>query len=338
MATDPTPAPILSHGPADASGRLAATGVRTLRVSVTDRCNLRCRYCAPARPGAPAGSGALCSLETLAAATAWLARLGGVRRIRLTGGEPLVRRGLPHLVEALAAVPGVAEVAMTTNGTALARFAPALRRAGLRRVNVSLDTVDPCRFAQLTGGGDLGAVLEGIAAARAAGLEPVKLNAVLRRSAWREDVPALLDFAAGANLEIRFIELMSIGAAAAWSAGEMVPAGTVLEWLGAVAEVRTVAGGGAAVARPTRIRWRGAELAVGWITPVSRPFCGGCSRLRLDARGRLRRCLMDPEVLAVPPLLELPPERAGQRLASYLEGKRRPWAMSAATPMVAVGG
>ncbi|MFH1176912.1 MAG: radical SAM protein [Acidobacteriota bacterium] len=308
-------------------------------MSVTDRCNLRCRYCMPARGVSFVPHAELPSLEKLRAAVAWLVVRCGVDRVKLTGGEPLVRRGVVDLVRGLVGIPGVREVSMTTNGAGLASLARPLADAGLARVNVSLDSLDPERFATLTRGGDVAEVLSGVDAALAAGLVPLKLNAVLRASTWRVDVPELLDFAAARGLEPRFIELMHTGTEAAWAAAEHVAASEVRVLLERDGLLLPLPGPAAAPARRTLVRWHGTDLAVGWITPISHHFCGACDRLRLDARGRLRRCLMDPVTL---PLVQLlgsgRKDEALSRVGGYLAAKVPPVAMDTASPMVAIGG
>jgi GTP 3',8-cyclase len=312
---------------------------RLLRLSVTDRCDLRCRYCMPAKGVVLVAQHNLATLEELAAAVEWLADAFAIGRVKLTGGEPLVRRGVAGLVRRLAVIPGLTEISMTTNGTRLAKQATALRDAGLARVNVSLDTLDAGRFRALTGGGEVDRVVAGIDAALRAQLAPVKLNTVLRASEWRDDVPALLDFAAQRRLEIRFIELMRTGVEPGPTPLEFVAASTVRGWLASKAAMRVLPGPRDAPARRTLVRWRGRELAVGWITPVSDPFCAACSRLRLDARGNLRRCLVDPSALPLLPLL-----RSGREaelhdiVGSYLAGKRAPAARDVAQAMRAIGG
>ena len=309
----------------------------TLRLSVTDRCDLRCRYCMPA-DGVPLVPRAdLPSMEELASTAAWLVAHAGVTRVRLTGGEPLLRGGLVELVRALVATGGVREVSLTTNGSHLARFAPTLRAAGLARVNVSLDSLDPQRFAEVTRGGDVGAVVAGIKGALAAGLAPVKLNAVLRRSTWRQDVPELLDFAAMHGLEVRFIELMRTGPGAAWAQREFVAAGEVQQWLTAGHPSRSVDAVPGAPARRMLCRWRNQDQVVGWITPVSHRFCDSCDRLRLDARGDLHRCLMDSVALPLVRLLRAGSHDAGA-VTRYLAAKYPPGVMESATPMAAIGG
>ena len=314
-------------------------GPRLLRLSVTDRCNLRCRYCMPAAGVASVPHDELPTLEELADAVAWLAGRCGVDRVKLTGGEPLVRKGVVGLVRALSTLPGVREVSLTTNGTGLPALARPLAEAGLARVNVSLDTLDADRFAALTRGGDVAEVVAGIDAALAAPLRPVKLNAVLRASAWRDDVPALLDFAAERGLEIRFIELMRTGTEVAWALREFVSAAWVKGLLEAEGRLRPLPAPVSAPARRTLATWRGREVVVGWITPVSHAFCDACDRLRLDARGRLRRCLMDPVALPLVDLLRAGDEAGALAgVARYLEGKRAPGAMDSGAPMIAIGG
>lgn len=265
----------------------------------------------------------------------------GIRRVKLTGGEPLLRRGLPQLVERLRTCSGI-EVSLTSNGTLLGDQADTLARAGLGRVNISLDTLDPERFSVLTGGGRLEETLRGIAAAHNAGLHPIKLNSVLRASSWRQDVPGLLDFATTHEIEIRFIELMRTGTAAAWVEAEYVPVSEVQKLLlrhGRLLSLPTVR---SAPAWCTQARWGGRMVRVGWIAPRSAPFCGSCDRLRLDAEGALRRCLMDPERLSLVNLPGLDRAVASRRLppevVAYLAGKRPPRTMESLAAMSVVGG
>lgn len=319
--------------------RTAASLARTLRISITDRCNLRCRYCMPAEGVPKLGHSELLSLEGLSEAARTLCRHLAIDRIKLTGGEPLVRRGLSTLVAELAAIPGILEVSMTTNGTLLRGLAGDLRRNGLRRVNISLDSLDPVGFAEITGGGSLVEALDGITAAQEADLRPVKLNAVLRRSAWRRDVPELLDFAATHGLEIRFIELMRTGTEHQWCETEYAAATEVERWIGDRAEMISVVPQQRGPARLSLVRWGGAEVRVGWITPLSRPFCSRCDRLRMDCRGRVFRCLMDGESLPFADLLRTTCEAtAVGALTDYLNGKTAPAAMYRPSSMASIGG
>lgn len=263
----------------DGAGRT----VEYLRLSVTDRCNCRCTYCMPAG-GAPMLSRAdVCSFEELAEIVAALAGLG-VRKVRLTGGEPLVRRGIVEFVRMLRAVPGVEELDLTTNATLLAPLAGPLRAAGLDRVNVSLDTLDPTRYEAITRGGRLADALAGIEAAHDAGFSPVKVNCVLMGGVNDDEVPRLAALAREAGTEVRFIELMPIGEAARWPRARFVDASTVLE---RVPELRPCGSDGVAELFSAS-GWGG---RVGLIRPMSHRFCAGCTRVRVTADGRLKPCL-----------------------------------------------
>ncbi len=270
-----------------------------LRVSVTDRCDLVCSYCRP--HGAPAldARGLVPSFEEITRLVRVFLRLG-VTRVRLTGGEPLRRRGLAILVRALKTA-GVPDLALTTNGTALAGQAAALARAGLDRLNVSLDSLDPARFAAITGVDALPRVLAGIEAARAAGLFPLRFNAVAMRGVNDDELCALARYAVSRGGAMRFIEFMPVGVApAAWE-HRYLPAAAILESLRPVlAPGVTGLPDGPGPARYLPLAGGG---EVGIIAGVSRPFCGTCDRLRLSARGALRLCLASPlEVDLLAPL------------------------------------
>lgn len=316
-----------------------AAGAATLRVSVTDRCNLRCAYCMP-EAGVPLlPRGEIPALSELASAVAWLVEKYGVDRVKVTGGEPLVRGGVLEFVAKIAAIAGVNEISMTTNGTRLTGAAADLAKAGLARVNISLDTVDPDRFRELTRGGRVEEVLAGLDAALEAGLTPLKLNSVLRRSSFRDDVPGLLDLASGKGVEIRFIELMQTGTEAAWATAERVTGAEVRTWLAAEgAEIAPLLDRPNAPARRTAISWRGREVLAGWIDPVSHSFCDDCDRLRLDARGRLRRCLMDDLAFPLVDLLRRGEADVAAAAASYVAGKQPPTEMTIGSTMASIGG
>jgi cyclic pyranopterin phosphate synthase len=279
----------------------------------------------------------LLPLEGLVELVQWLTAHSGINRVRITGGEPLVRPGIEHLIEALSALPGMQEVSLTTNASLLPQMAQGLKAAGLKRVNISIDSMDDDRFAEVTRGGSLKSTLTGIEAARKAGLTPIKLNAVLRRSAWQQDVPRLLDFAAGNGFEIRFIELMRTGTERAWCESEYISVDEVCNGLGAEfvpAEEQT-----RSPARRTLVNWHGTPLTVGWITPRSHPFCQHCERLRMDAQGRIRRCLMDATTLDLPHLLRTMDDLAARReFQSYIAGKVPPVAMDSHFAMSQIGG
>ncbi|MFB8416694.1 GTP 3',8-cyclase MoaA [Streptomyces albidoflavus] len=264
-----------------------------LRVSLTDRCNLRCTYCMPAEgldwlPKA----GLLTDDEVVRLVGAATRRLG-ITEVRLTGGEPLLRRGLPALVARLTALDPAPELSLTTNGIGLARCAGALREAGLSRVNVSLDTLRPERFAALTRRDRLPDVLDGLAAAHAAGLAPVKVNAVPVRGVNDDEIAGLAAFAVERGYRMRFIESMPLDAQGAWERDRMVTAEEILDRLGERFDLVPVERQGHAPAEEWRIA--GTDALVGVIASVTRPFCGGCDRVRLTADGQLRTCLFATE-------------------------------------------
>lgn len=261
---------------------------RDLRISLTDRCNLRCTYCLPA-DGVPwLGSSTLLSLtETVRVARVAVER--GVDQIRLTGGEPLLRPDVVDVVAALADLPGRPEVTMTTNGIRLGRLARPLVEAGLSRVNVSLDTVDRERFARLTRRDRFDEVLAGLDAADEAGLTGTKTNSVLLRGVNDDEVCDLVRFAHGRGYEPRFIEQMPLDAGRTWARSQMVRGDEVLAWLRDDFDLVELPGRRSAPAQ----RWqvRGTASTVGIIASVSRPFCGACDRIRLTADGQLLGCL-----------------------------------------------
>jgi cyclic pyranopterin phosphate synthase len=259
--------------------------VTYLRVSITDRCNLRCFYCLP-RACAARWEHAALGLDELAA----VVRVGvglGIGKIRITGGEPLVRPGVVDFVRALSAIPGIADLALSTNGTLLAEQAAALRAAGLGRVNVSLDSLRPAVFRAISGRDDLGRVVAGIAAARAVGLAPVKLNVVVMRGVNDDELPAILDFAAEHGAQARFIEYMPLGLGQRWSSS-YVSRAEILERIAPRLGAEPPRHGPGDTATYYALRAGG---EVGLISPVSCRFCALCNRLRLTADGRLRPCL-----------------------------------------------
>ena len=260
-----------------------------LRLSVTDLCNLRCAYCMPPEGVCKREHGEICSLEELAELAAAFVALG-IKKLRLTGGEPLVRRGVVSLVERLAALKtaGLEELTLTTNGVLLPELAAPLRAAGLDRLNISLDSLRPDRFRALTRGGELDRVLAGIAAAEAAGFDRIRINTVLLKGVNEDELGALARLAQTHPWDVRFIELMPIGPAAAL-ADAFLPAKAVLE---AVPELREVQSDNSVARSYKAPGWAG---TVGLIAPMSRSFCAACSRVRLTADGKLKPCLHSPE-------------------------------------------
>ncbi|MFE2105793.1 GTP 3',8-cyclase MoaA [Kitasatospora sp. NPDC059463] len=262
-----------------------------LRVSLTDRCNLRCTYCMPEEGLQWLTRPELLTDEEIVRLVGLAVRDLGVREVRFTGGEPLLRPGVVGIVEACAALDPRPELSLTTNGIGLARTATALRAAGLDRVNVSLDTLDESTFHTLTRRRRLHDVLAGLAAAEAAGLTPVKLNAVLMRGVNEHEAPELLAWCLERGYELRFIEQMPLDAQHGWDRSAMITAGEILERLSArfTLTPEPSAARGAAPAE----RWLvdGGPGRVGVIASVTRPFCRACDRTRLTADGQVRNCL-----------------------------------------------
>ncbi|WP_433355365.1 GTP 3',8-cyclase MoaA [Micromonospora saelicesensis] len=325
----------------DRYGRVA----RDLRVSLTDKCNLRCTYCMPAE-GLPWLAGPeLLSDEEIVRLVRVAVELLGVTEVRFTGGEPLIRPGLVDIVTAVAALEPRPRVSLTTNGIGLDRLAPALRAAGLDRVNVSLDTLDPDRFTKLTRRPRLDAVLAGLAGAAAAGLNPVKINSVLMRGVNEDEAPALLRFALDHDYQLRIIEQMPLDAQHGWARDTMVTAEEIL------ASLRTVFGlspdpveRGAAPAETWLVD--GGPARVGVIASVTRPFCGDCDRTRLTADGQVRACLFATEESDLRAALRAgaDDDELARRWRTAMWGKRAghgiddPTFLQPTRPMSAIGG
>ena len=283
----------------DSQGR----SLRDLRVSITDRCDLRCLYCLPeseAGQNQIRGQGTFLPTECLPKDQVLsfeeverVVRLGvrlGIRKVRLTGGEPLLRRNVEELVARLARIPGLADLAMITNGLQFRSKASALRAAGLRRVSFSLDTLARDSFRRITGWDGLAEVLAAIGRAQELGLRPVKVNAVVIRGINDNEIEALATFANGRGLSLRFIEFMPLDSARAWRKEKVVPGHEILARLRARFDLRPVPDDNLSA---TAKRWGFADGRgeVGIIAPVTEPFCGHCNRLRLTADGKIRTCL-----------------------------------------------
>jgi GTP 3',8-cyclase len=271
----------------DSYGRVATD----LRVSLTDRCNLRCTYCMP-----PEGLDWLPAPEVLSGdEVVRLVRIGvetlGIREVRFTGGEPLLRRDLVAIIAATASLTPRPDISLTTNGIGLDRRAAALHDAGLDRINVSLDTLRPEVFRKLSRRDRLPDVLSGLAAAAAAGLTPVKVNTVLMRGINDGEAPELLRYCLDHGYELRFIEQMPLDAQHGWKRAEMVTAGEVYESLSAVFDLTEDDERARGAAPAETFLVNGGPARVGVIGSVTRPFCGACDRVRLTADGQIRNCL-----------------------------------------------
>ncbi|HEX8355060.1 MAG TPA: GTP 3',8-cyclase MoaA [Pyrinomonadaceae bacterium] len=265
--------------------------IRDLRVSVTDKCNFRCFYCLPhGSPEETAPKSSVLTYEEIELAVEVFASLG-VEKVRLTGGEPMLRRDIETLVAKLARVPGVTDLALTTNAFNLAERAAGLRAAGLDRVTISLDSLRRAAFTEITGVDMLGRVLEGVRAAGRVGLTPVKINAVIVRGHNDTEVADMAAFAREHGVHVRFIEYMPLDSGHGWSRDDVVSGAEIRQAINErfpLVARRVERGSG------TSARYRfadGAPGEVGIIAPVTEPFCGACSRVRLTADGQIRTCL-----------------------------------------------
>lgn len=263
-----------------------------LRISLTDLCNLRCIYCMPPEGVKKQEHRQILSLEEMEEIAREAVGMG-VQKIRLTGGEPLVRRGMLSLCRELKQIPGLRELDLTTNGLLLPPMAGELKAAGVDRVNISLDTLDPEKYRRITRGGRLEDALAGIRAARDAGLTPLKLNCVLIGGFNDDEISALASLTEREAMEVRFIELMPIGDSAGFAPEAYLPCEAVLERLPQLERLPEDSG----VAE--RYRLPGAAGAIGLIRPLSRCFCGRCNRIRLTADGRLKPCLHSREEIPI---------------------------------------
>lgn len=271
-----------------------------LRISVTDKCNLRCIYCMPSGGVVPIEHKEILRYEEIARILKVAAKIG-VRRVRITGGEPLVRKDIARLVQLIKQIPGIRDLSLTTNGILLEQHAEELAGAGLNRVNVSLDSLSAEKYGEITRGGNLDAVLRGIQAAEKAGLVPVKINMVPIRGINDSEIEAFAKLTLNTSYQIRFIEFMPFDSQDLWSPERFV----------SVDEIRSRVGNiGTLVPAPVRksgpahyFRLEGAQGVIGFISPLSNHFCGECNRLRMTADGKLRPCLFSETEIDLKPAL-----------------------------------
>ena len=306
--------------------------IHYLRISLTDRCNLRCVYCMPAEMQfAPASH--LMQVDEIVRLTQIATRVG-FDRVRLTGGEPTVHPGLMNVVERIAHIPGIQEIAMTTNALKLEMLAEALARLGLKRVNISIDTLDAERFSKITRVGKLDQVWQGIRAAERAGLTPIKLNAVIVRGYNEADLIDLARLTLEHDWDMRFIELMPVGKIADFQLDAVVPVAEmkarIEKELGAL---QSITWDKHNPARPYRLE--GGRGTIGFISSVTEPFCEGCDRMRLSADGKLRLCLLRDDEIDL-----LSPMRAGasdEELRALMASgvTRKPWGHGLAQNVIA---
>ncbi len=261
-----------------------------LRVSVTDLCNLRCVYCMPAGGSELSRKEEILSLEEILKIIKHGVSLG-VNKIRLTGGEPLVRKGITSLIRKISEIRGLNDIALTTNGVYLKEYAAALKKSGLSRLNISLDTMRKDRFTEITRGGNIQDVFEGVEAVLKAGFTGTKMNAVVMRGQNDDEIQDFVRYILERDIELRFIELMASGWKSMVDEERFIPASEIMEKVQEIGELVPVTqrvGGGPA----TIYKIKGALGSIGFISAVSKPFCSTCNRLRLTSDGRLRSCLL----------------------------------------------
>ncbi len=300
LAPVSAPQPLLAGPLSDTFGRVHSD----LRISVTDRCNIRCFYCMPEQGAKFSPASSLLNFRQIVRFVSTALPLG-LSKIRLTGGEPLLRPRLPELIAAVSELKGIGDLALTTNGVLLAGAAKALYDAGLRRLNIHLDTLDRERFRAITRRDDLGRVLAGIDAARSVGFGAIKLNAVAIKGLTEPDLIALVRFARERKMEARFIEFMPLDAQHLWSMDRVLTADEMIAMLAREFGPLTAVPDADPRAPATEYQFADGNK-VGFIASVSRPFCLNCNRLRLTADGKLRYCLFAREETDVRPLLDGP--------------------------------
>ena len=263
--------------------------IKDLRISVTDRCNFRCSYCMPLDEYEWINKKEILTFEEISRLANLFVGLG-VEKIRLTGGEPLVRQNLDKLVAQLSSIPGLKDLCLTTNGALLAEKVAAFKAAGLKRVNISVDSLNPEKFRQMSKRGDLSKVLEGIFAAKHYGLDPIKLNAVIEKGVNEDDILSLVEFSRDNGFALRFIEYMDVGNSNDWTSGKLVSKREIVEKIHSRYPLKEVgrAGGTAPSVDYEFVDGRG---DVGVIASVTEPFCSSCTRVRLTADGKIVTCL-----------------------------------------------
>ena len=315
-----------------------------LRISVTDRCNIRCFYCMPEKGATFVPAASLLSFDQIVHFLNASVPLG-IRKVRLTGGEPLLRPKLPDLVARIREFPRIDDLALTTNGVLLRQWAEPLFAAGLRRLNVHLDTLDRKRFAKLTRRDDLGRVLDGLDAAQAAGFQHIKLNAVAMKGISETDIPELVRFGRDRKMEVRFIEFMPLDGQQIWNLDRVLTADQMIRSLSE--EFGRLHAVPDADPRAPATEYRFDDgYRVGFIASVSRPFCMNCNRLRLTAEGKLRNCLFAREEMDIRHLLA-PGIPHSELQEAIRENVRQKWIgheiqqvsfIAPARPMYAIGG
>ncbi len=289
--------------------------IHYLRVSVTDLCNLKCQYCMPEEGVEKKAHQDILRIEDYLKLITEMTKLG-IDKVRLTGGEPLVRKGIVELVEGIGSLKEIKDLAITTNGVLLKKYAKELKDAGLTRVNISIDTLDPDKYREITRGGDLQAVLDGIAEAKRVGLTPIKLNVVVINGFNTDEVQDFIQMA-DEDLDVRFIELMPIGQVATWTKDKFFSNEKLLE------QYRDlfIFEDGEQYGPAKYYQKKEGKGRVGFINPISNHFCSTCNRVRMTADGKLKLCLHTNEEFDLKPLLELDSATIQNTLKTYISKK-----------------
>jgi cyclic pyranopterin phosphate synthase len=293
--------------------------LRDLRISITDRCNFRCSYCMPLEKYEWIDRHEILTFEEMTRLASLFVQLG-VEEVRLTGGEPLLRHGVEKLIGQLASIQGLKDLSLTTNASLLSEQAEGLAKAGLNRINVSLDTIKPEKFRDMTQRDDLANVLKGLSAAAKSGLMPIKINSVIQRGVNDDDIEGLLEFSRQNGYQLRFIEYMDVGNSNNWVSDGMVPKNEILERINSLFPLEEV-GRDDQSAPAVEYRFKDGLGNVGVIASVTEPFCTGCTRARLTADGRLVLCLFSDQGFDLKKLI-----RAGATDADLISSIRTTWA------------
>lgn len=286
-----------------------------MRISITDLCNMRCQYCMPEEGVQKKNHQELLSFEEIVSIVKASVPLG-IEKIRITGGEPLVRNGIIKLVEQIKQVNGIKEIAMTTNGSLLKKMAKPLQKAGLSRFNISIDSLNPVRYKEITRGGNLSDVLEGIETVLELGMVPVKLNTVVIGGLNDNEVSDFAEMTMNKPIDVRFIELMPVGQASQWAKERFISNDVLIERLGFMHSETAEKGSPAKY-----FRLPGAKGRVGFINPISHHFCHECNRLRLTSDGKLKPCLHSDEEIDLRPVLNKPEKQITQVIEQAIDRK-----------------
>ena len=294
-----------------------------LRISITDRCNLRCHYCMPKEGVSQFGQSEILRYEEILRLAA-LAVQKGITKIRITGGEPLVRKDAVQLIQQLSQLKGVQDLSLTTNAILLEEFAPALFQAGLKRVNISMDSLSPEKYREITRGGDLSRVWAGVEAARRAGLSPIKINVVAITGFNDGEILEFARLTMQDPFQVRFIEFMPIGVSSEWSPERYLSSREIKRRIESVSPLIPLNGGVNDHGGPARLfKFPGARGEIGFISPISDHFCNSCNRLRLTPDGKLKTCLFSEEEMDLKQLLRsgCSDEELGRKLDEAISTK-----------------